>query len=99
MFPCRARSFMAMGVHHDNFHCWDSAYQPWNSVRVGPKLDVVGVCEQTYHDRHFFPLHPQIRGAHNQCRNRTDSWTSCQTDACTELNGTGISDLSYMRVS
>jgi alpha-L-fucosidase len=33
---------MAMGVHHDNFDCWDSAYQPWNSVRVGPKVDVVG---------------------------------------------------------
>jgi alpha-L-fucosidase len=37
-----ARYFMAMGVHHDNFDCWDSTYQPWNSVRVGPKVDVVG---------------------------------------------------------
>ena len=27
-----ARYFMAMGVHHDNFDCWDSKYQPWNSV-------------------------------------------------------------------
>ena len=32
-----ARYFMAMGVHHDNFDCWNSAYQPWNSVSVGPK--------------------------------------------------------------
>ena len=30
-----ARYFMAMGVHHDNFDCWKSAYQPWNSVNVG----------------------------------------------------------------
>ncbi len=37
-----AKYFVAMGVHHDNFDCWDSAYQPWNSVRVGPKVDVVG---------------------------------------------------------
>jgi alpha-L-fucosidase len=37
-----ARYFMAMGVHHDNFDCWDSAYQPWNSVNVGPKVDIVG---------------------------------------------------------
>jgi alpha-L-fucosidase len=37
-----ARYFVAMGVHHDNFDCWDSAYQPWNSVRVGPKVDIVG---------------------------------------------------------
>jgi alpha-L-fucosidase len=37
-----ARYFMAMGVHHDNFDCWDSKYQSWNSVRVGPKVDIVG---------------------------------------------------------
>ncbi|MGA2748059.1 MAG: alpha-L-fucosidase [Verrucomicrobiota bacterium] len=41
-----ARYFMAMGVHHDNFDCWDSAYQPWNSVRVGPKVDIVGAWEK-----------------------------------------------------
>ena len=41
-----ARYFMAMGVHHDNFDCWDSTYQPWNSVRVGPKMDVVGTWEK-----------------------------------------------------
>ena len=42
-----ARYFMAMGVHHDNFDCWDSTYQPWNSVRVGPKVDIVGTWEKT----------------------------------------------------
>jgi alpha-L-fucosidase len=41
-----ARYFMAMGVHHDNFDCWDSKYQPWNSVNVGPKVDVVGIWEK-----------------------------------------------------
>lgn len=41
-----ARYFMAMGVHHDNFDCWDSKYQPWNSVNVGPKTDIVGVWEK-----------------------------------------------------
>jgi alpha-L-fucosidase len=41
-----ARYFMAMGVHHDNFDCWDSTYQPWNSVRVGPKQDIVGTWEK-----------------------------------------------------
>jgi alpha-L-fucosidase len=41
-----ARYFMAMGVHHDDFDCWDSTYQPWNSVRVGPKVDVVGTWEK-----------------------------------------------------
>ena len=41
-----ARYFMAMGVHHDNFDCWNSAYQPWNSVNVGPKVDIVGTWEK-----------------------------------------------------
>ena len=38
-----AKYFMALGQHHDNFDCWDSKYQPWNSVAVGPKKDIVGV--------------------------------------------------------
>ena len=41
-----ARYFMAMGVHHDNFDCWNSVYQPWNSVNVGPKKDIVGAWEK-----------------------------------------------------
>jgi GxxExxY protein len=28
--------------HHDNFDCFDSIYQPWNSVNIGPKKDIVG---------------------------------------------------------
>ena len=41
-----ARYFVAMGVHHDNFDCWNSTYQPWNSVHVGPKQDIVGIWEK-----------------------------------------------------
>jgi len=41
-----ARYFMAMGVHHDNFDNWNSAYQPWNSVNVGPEVDIVGTWER-----------------------------------------------------
>jgi alpha-L-fucosidase len=41
-----ARYFMAMGVHHDNFDCWNSEYQPWNATRVGPKVDIVGTWEK-----------------------------------------------------
>jgi alpha-L-fucosidase len=40
------RYFMAMGDHHDNFDCFDSKYQPWNSVNVGPKVDIVGTWEK-----------------------------------------------------
>jgi alpha-L-fucosidase len=41
-----ARYFMAMGCHHDNFDCYDSKYQPWNSVQVGPKVDIVGTWQK-----------------------------------------------------
>ena len=35
-----ARYFMALGNHHDNFDLWDSPYQEWNSVNVGPMKDL-----------------------------------------------------------
>ena len=41
-----ARYFVALANHHGNFDCWDSKYQPWNSVNVGPKKDIVGTWEQ-----------------------------------------------------
>ncbi|MDB5692427.1 MAG: alpha-L-fucosidase [Alphaproteobacteria bacterium] len=37
-----ARYFMSMANHHDNFDNFDSAHHGWNSVRVGPKRDIVG---------------------------------------------------------
>jgi alpha-L-fucosidase len=42
-----AKFFMSMGSHHDNFDNFDSAYQPWNSVKVGVKKDMVGTWEAT----------------------------------------------------
>jgi alpha-L-fucosidase len=37
-----AKFFAQMANHHCNFDMWDSTYQPWNSVKVGPKKDIVG---------------------------------------------------------
>jgi alpha-L-fucosidase len=37
-----ARFLIVQGVHHDNFDNWDSAYQPWNSVNMGPRRDLLG---------------------------------------------------------
>ena len=37
-----AKYFVALANHHDNFDCYDSRYHAWNSVRVGPKQDIVG---------------------------------------------------------
>jgi alpha-L-fucosidase len=36
------RFLIIQGVHHDNFDLWNSRYQPWNSVNMGPKRDLLG---------------------------------------------------------
>ena len=37
-----ARYFMALANHHDNLDLYNSKYQLWNSVAVGPQKDLVG---------------------------------------------------------
>ena len=37
-----AQYFFALANHHDNFDNWDSKYQPWNSVKIGPQKDLIG---------------------------------------------------------
>ncbi len=41
-----AKYFVSLANHHCNFDCYDSKYQPWNSVNVGPKKDLVGMWEK-----------------------------------------------------
>ncbi len=41
-----AKYFVALANHHGNFDCWNSKYQPWNCVNVGPKKDIVGTWEK-----------------------------------------------------
>ena len=58
-----ARYFFAMGQHHDNFDCWDSPYQPWNSVNIGPKRDVVGEWAKAC-EKYDLPLGVSMHGSH-----------------------------------
>ncbi len=37
-----AQYFFALANHHDNFDNWNSKYQPWNSVKIGPQKDLIG---------------------------------------------------------
>ncbi|HVU38120.1 MAG TPA: alpha-L-fucosidase [Opitutales bacterium] len=37
-----AKYFCSLANHHDNLDLWNSKYQTWNSVAVGPKKDLVG---------------------------------------------------------
>jgi len=41
-----ARFFTALANHHDNFDNFDSTYQPWNSVNMGPGKSIVGGWEK-----------------------------------------------------
>ena len=64
------RYIMPVAVHHDNFDLYDSSHQPWNSVNMGPKRDVIGEWEQaarrhglkfgvsSHNDRTWYWLHP-----------------------------------------
>jgi alpha-L-fucosidase len=37
-----AKIFMALANHHDNLDLYNSKFQPWNSVAIGPKKDLIG---------------------------------------------------------
>lgn len=37
-----AQYFVALANHHDNMDLYDSKYQEWNSVNMGPKKDLIG---------------------------------------------------------
>ena len=58
-----ARYFFAMGNHHDNMDLWDSRYQPWNSVNMGPKRDVLGEWAKAAR-KHKLPFGVSIHSAH-----------------------------------
>lgn len=45
-----AKYFMALANHHDNFDTWDSKYQPWNSVKLGPHKDLIAGWEKAARD-------------------------------------------------
>jgi len=44
-----ARFLLIQGVHHDNFDNWNSTYQPWNSVNMGPHRDILGEWSTACH--------------------------------------------------
>lgn len=44
-----AEYFFALGNHHDNFDLWDSQYQEWNSVAIGPHKDLLAGWSEAAH--------------------------------------------------
>ena len=58
-----AKYFFTLGQHHDNFDLWDSPYQEWNSVNLGPKKDIIkgwaDACK-----KYGLPLGISMHGSH-----------------------------------
>ena len=46
-----AKYVVAMANHHDNLDLYDSRHHPWNTMRVGPKRDIVGTWERIARER------------------------------------------------
>lgn len=58
-----AKYFFALANHHDNFDLWDSKYQPWNSVNMGPKKDIIAGWEKAARENGL-PFGVSIHAAH-----------------------------------
>lgn len=58
-----ARYFFTLGQHHDNFDLWNSPYQPWNSVNIGPKKDIVRGWAEACR-KHGLPIGISMHGSH-----------------------------------
>jgi alpha-L-fucosidase len=58
-----AQYFFALANHHDNFDLWDSKYQPWNAVRIGPQKDLIGGWAKAAHD-HGLKFGVSLHAAH-----------------------------------
>jgi alpha-L-fucosidase len=77
--------FAAMANHHDNFGLWDSMHHPWNSLRIGPKKDLIGGWA-TAAKKQGLPFGVNVHAAHAwtwyetaQRATKTDRWPACLT--------------------
>lgn len=61
-----AQYFFALANHHDNFDLYDSKYQPWNSVNMGPEKDLIGgwaaACK-----KYGLPFGVSVHASHAWC--------------------------------
>lgn len=89
---CGAKYFFALANHHDNFDLWDSKYQPWNSVNMGPKKDILKgwaeACKKldmplglSVHLAHAWTFYEPSRGADSKGTFRGQSYDGRLTKA------------------
>ena len=61
-----AKYFMALANHHDNMDLYNSRYQPWNSVNMGPKKDIIAGWAEAC-DKYGLPLCVSVHASHAWC--------------------------------
>ena len=108
-----ARYFMTLANHHDNFDLFDSKYQEWNSVDVGPKKDIVGgwaaACRKyglrlgvSVHASHAWSWYETSRGADTKgplAGVRYDGWLTKEDGRGTWWEGLDPQELYEQRHS
>ena len=77
-----AKYFVSMGAHSDNFDLWDSRFQPWNAVSVGPRRNILGEFERAAR-RHGLKFGVSL---HSNWAWRW-MWTASQSDESGPLKG------------
>jgi alpha-L-fucosidase len=73
-----AQYFFAMANHHDNLDMWNSKYQEWNTLRAGPKKDIItGWAEAA--KKNNLPFGLSVHATH--------AWTWFETSQRSDKNG------------
>ena len=73
-----AQYFFAMANHHDNLDLWNSKYQSWNTVNVGPKKDIVAGWARAARNNNL-PFGLSVHASH--------TWTWLETSQRADKNG------------
>lgn len=78
-----AQYFVAMANHHDNLDNYKSSYQPWNSVNMGPKKDLIAGWVKAA-KKQGLPFGVSVHAAH--------AWSWYETSQRSDKNGplTGV---------
>ena len=73
-----AQYFFVLGNHHDNFDLWESKYQPWNAMNMGPKKDILDGWAKAA-KKHGLPLGISFHADH--------AWTWYEPAQRYDMNG------------
>lgn len=73
-----AQYFFAMANHHDNLDMWNSKYQEWNTMKVGPHKDILAGWAAAAR-KNKLPLGLSVHAAH--------AWSWLETSQRSDTNG------------